>query len=91
MERREAFRKIGLGLAVTGLVVALLSAVPSVSPKGSFPWAIIVGTFFYLPGAFLLVFGTKGDERKAALSSLRFIRLGFVAVFAYVVFQMVSG
>ena len=91
MERNEAFRKIGLCTAVGGLVVALLSFVPVISPKGSFPWALIVGATIYLPGAFLLVFGSKGADRKAAIGKLRFVRLGFIAVFAFVIFRMMSG
>ena len=91
MERHEAFRKIGLGVAVGGLAVALLSVVPSISPREQFPWALMVGAAIYLPAAILLVFFTKGEERKAAIGKLRFVRLGFIAVFAFVIFRMMSG
>lgn len=91
MERHETFRKVGLGMAMAGLAVALLSVVPSISSREAFPWALMVGAAIYLPGAFLLVFGTKGEDRKAAIGKLRFVRLGFIAVFAFVIFRMMSG
>jgi len=81
-------KKLGLGLALAGLFVAILAVVPGVVAQDVFPWPLIVGSFVYLHGAFLLVFSTKGQDRKVALSTLRLVRLGFVAVFAVIIFRL---
>ena len=91
MEKREGLKKLGLGMAAAGLVVALLSVVPAVVPREGFPWPLLVGSAIYLPGAFVLIFCTKGMERRSAMTTLRFVRLGFVAVLAVVLYRMMSG
>lgn len=91
MAKRESLKKVGLGLAIVGLAVALLSLLPSVTPRGVFPWPLLVGSAIYLPGAFMLIFGSKGMEQRSAMSTLRFVRLGFVAVLAVVLFRMMAG
>lgn len=91
MEKREGLRKLGLGMAVTGLAVALLSVVPAVTPPDGFPWLLLAGSAIYLPGGFMLVFGTRGTEQRSAMLALRFVRLGFVAVLAVVLWRMMSA
>ena len=91
MAKQERLRKLGLGMAAAGLVVALLSVVPSVVPRDGFAWPLLVGSSIYLPGAFILVFCTRGMERRTAMTTLRFVRLGFVAVLAVVLYRMVSA
>lgn len=74
--------KIGFGLCLAGLLVALLSLVPAIVPPGSLPWPVFVGSMIYLPGAFLAFFSTRGQERKAMFNQIRMVRLGFFAVLA---------
>lgn len=84
MPKSLAFR-IGFGICLTGLLLALVSLIPGVLRDGAFPWPLFVGAFIYLPGAFLAFFGTKGEDRNKAFRMIRFIRLGFIAVFLIVI------
>lgn len=88
MEPRAKMRKIGYALALVGFAVALVSIVPGVFQPKEFPWTIIVGSFVYLHGALLVVFGSRGKDAKQNLMSLRFVRLGFVAIFAVMVWRL---
>ncbi|MDI9639408.1 hypothetical protein QM565_27245 [Geitlerinema splendidum] len=60
MPKSLAFR-IGFGICLTGLLLALVSLIPGVLRDGAFPWPLFVGAFIYLPGAFLAFFW---DERR---------------------------
>ena len=91
MEKRESLRKLGLGMAMAGLAVALLSVFPAVTPRDGFPWPLLVGSAIYLPGAFILIFSTRGLERRTSMTTRRFVRIGFVAVLAVVLYRMMSG
>ncbi|MCH7945234.1 MAG: hypothetical protein IIC73_04360 [Armatimonadetes bacterium] len=91
MEKRESLRKLGLGMAMAGLAVALLSVFPAVTPRDGFPWPLLAGSAIYLPGAFMLIIGTRGMGQRSAMTTLRFVRLGFVAVLAVVLWRMMSA
>lgn len=88
MDKREKMRKVGYALALLGFAVALVSIVPGVFGKHDFPWTLIVGSFIYLHGGLLIVFGSRGKEARQNLMSLRFVRLGFVAIFAVLVWRL---
>ncbi|HXH61028.1 MAG TPA: hypothetical protein VNI20_06680 [Fimbriimonadaceae bacterium] len=90
MERQERMRKNGFTIAIAGLAVAALSLIPPLTPKQGFPWLLILGSFVYLPGAFMVLVSSKGPDAKLIMGKLRFIRLGFIAIFALVVWQMFS-
>ncbi len=83
--------QLGTSLCIVGLVIALTSLVPAVVKPGSFPMPIIYGSVVYLPGAFLAFFSARGRERNRVFWQLRFIRLGFVAVLAVAMFQIMRG
>ncbi|MBX3114880.1 MAG: hypothetical protein KF836_09975 [Fimbriimonadaceae bacterium] len=74
--------KIGFGLCVAGLAVALLSLVPAIVRPGELPWPVFVGSMIYLPGAFLAFFSTRGKDRKIMFNQIRMVRLGFFFVLA---------
>lgn len=90
MDRLARFRRAGFGIAIGGLVIASLSLVPQLSPREQFPWPLMVGAFVYLPGAFFVLVGSRGANAREVMGRLRFVRLGFVAVFAIVVWRMLS-
>ena len=83
-------RKAGYALALLGFAIALVCLVPGLFGKEEFPWPILVGSFIYLNGAFLVMFSTRGKDARKALGSLRFVRLGFVAVFAVLVWKILA-
>lgn len=80
--------RIGLAICVLGLVVACLSLIPALVPPGEFPWPVFVGAFIYLPGSFLVFFGSKGKERNQAYNLVRLIRIGFFAIIALTLFTI---
>lgn len=83
--------RIGLGIAVLGLLVAAASLLPTVTPVGRFPWLILVGSVIYLPGGFLIAAHARGDQGKSWLLALRVIRLAFAAVMLVVVLRMFAN
>jgi hypothetical protein len=85
---REKLRKGGMALCVAGLVISLLSYMPSIRSGMVFPWPVLVGSAVYLPGAFGVFMGTKGADRTKALTTLRFIRLGFAFILISVLIQV---
>jgi hypothetical protein len=85
----QRLRTAGYVLAVLGLFVAASSLV--LFSKEQFPWTLFLGSFVYLFGAFMVFFGSRKDDPKTAMARLRFIRLGFVAVFALLVWKMVAN
>ena len=91
MERQAKLRKLGFALAILGLVVALTAIVPGLFKKDEFPWTLLVGSFLYLHGGLLVVFASRGVDAKQTIGSLRFIRLGFVLVFAVMIWQIVGS
>jgi hypothetical protein len=89
MERRDRLRALGFQIAVFGLLVACVSLVPQFFGKDEFPWTLLVGSFIYLHGAFMvLVFSRSKSDVKKNLGALRFVRLGFVVVFALLVWKL---
>ncbi len=88
MDKMGRFRAVGFTLAVVGLLFAASSLVPGFIPKEQFPWPLLVGSFIYLNGAFLVMIGSRGGDAKLQMGRLRFIRLGFVAVFGLIVWKM---
>ena len=88
MEKQRRLAQSGFLLACVGLAIAAVSVLPGVLSIGSFPWPLIVGTAIYLPGAFMVMIGSRGPGMKEAIGRLRFVRLGFIAVFAFAVFRL---
>jgi hypothetical protein len=88
MERSERLRALGFALALAGLFFAASSLVPGFIPKEQFPWPLLVGSFVYLNGAFLVMLGSRGGDSKLQMGRLRVIRLGFVAVFGLIVWRL---
>jgi hypothetical protein len=89
MEKRDRLRAIGFQIAVFGLLVACVSLVPQFFSRDQFPWTLLVGSFIYLHGAFMvLVFSKSKSDVKKNLGTLRFVRLGFVVVFALLVWRL---
>ena len=88
MQKREKLIKAGFSVAAIGLVVALFSIVPGLFGKDDFPWPILLGSFLYLHGAFMVYFAARGPEMKRHMIKLRFVRLGFVLVFAILVWRI---
>lgn len=72
--------KLGLGLCVGGLLIALTGLLPAVVPHGSFPWPVFVGSAVYIPGAFLAFFGCDKNERRQVATLVRIVRMGFFVV-----------
>lgn len=72
--------KIGFGLCVVGLLIALLSLVPAIVPANQIPWPVFVGTMVYMPGSALVFFSSQGQARNRNYNLVRFVRLGFFAV-----------
>jgi hypothetical protein len=77
-----------MGVCLFGLAVALIGLLPVFADPKSFPWPIFVGPAIYMPAAIGLVVSQRGVDRRAAMTKLRFIRLGFVAVFAVAVYRL---
>lgn len=88
MDKMAKLRALGYALAGAGLLFASSSLVPGFVGKDQFAWPLLVGSFVYLHGAFLVLIASRGKESKANMNRLRFIRLGFVAVFALIVWKM---
>lgn len=84
---RELATRIGLGLASLGMLVALLSWVPSVRQVGGIIVPLIAGSVVYLAGGLLLAFNARGPEGKKAMNILRVIRLSFAAVAIVAIMQ----
>ena len=80
--------KIGTGLCVLGLAVALVSLF--MTRPGEFPIMLFVGAFIYLPGSFLAFLSAQGKERNKVFWSLRFIRLAFFGAVAFAIFRMMN-
>lgn len=91
MQQRRPLAKIGFSVAVAGLALSLLSLVPAVVSAKDFPWPLLVGSFVYLPGAFLVMIGSRGEQMKEAMGKLRFVRMGFIAVFAIAIMRIVGS
>lgn len=77
-----------MGVCLFGLGVALIGLLPVFSEKDSFPWPVFAGPAIYMPAAFGLVYLSRGPNMKSMMTKLRFIRLGFVAVFAVAVYRL---
>ena len=84
-------RRIGFVLAILGLLVAVTAVVPGIFARGEFPWTLLVGSFIYLHGGLLVVFGSRGVDPKQSVGSLRLIRFGFILIFAILIAQIVNG
>lgn len=82
--------KIGYGLCIAGLVIALISLIPLIVPPDQLPWPVFVGSMVYLPGSFLVFFSSKGTDRKVQFNRIRLIRLGFFAVIAISCLRIMS-
>ncbi len=82
--------KVGLGLCLSGRVIALTSMVPSLAGPAGFPWAMFAGTMVYLPGALMVAYFARGEEGRNSVSLLRFVRLGVAAVMLVAIMRMVG-
>ena len=91
MHKKEKVVKTGFVASIVGLCIAVLALFPSVSPSEAFPWPLLVGSFIYLPGAFMVMIASRGPGMKEAMGKLRFVRLGFIAVFAFALIRLANG
>jgi hypothetical protein len=91
MDKWAKMRQLGYWLAIAGLIVALVSIVPGVFGKDQFPWTLLVGSFIYLHGSFLVLFGSRGVDPKKTMGVLRFVRLGFVVIFVVLIMQVLNA
>ena len=85
---------LGLGLAGLGLVVAITSLfIRAQSPKDmTIPLTLIgLGSFLYIPGAFLVFYSERKQKMKPMMGYLRWVRLGFVVLVMYWVFRISQG
>jgi hypothetical protein len=90
MDRQAKLRSWGYYVALLGLAVALVSIVPGLFGKSDFPWTLFIGSFIYLHGAFMVMFGSRGADPKKTMSSLRLVRLGFVGIVAVLIWQTLA-
>lgn len=85
---------VGLGLAGLGLLVAISSLFfrPATPKDMTLPLTLIgVGSFFYIPGAFLVFYSERRQKMKPMMGWLRWVRLGFVVLVMYWVFRISQG
>lgn len=88
MDRWAKLRKAGYIVAVVGLATALVSIIPGVFGKDQFPWTLMLGSFIYLHGSFMVLFGSRGVDPKRTMGPLRFVRLGFVVIVLVMIMQI---
>ncbi|MCA0360559.1 MAG: hypothetical protein LCH41_05850 [Armatimonadetes bacterium] len=80
--------KLGFGLCILGLLIAVASLIPGVVGPTDFPWPLFVGGFIYLPGAFMAFFATKPSERMKMMNTIRMIRVGFFMIIALIFMRL---
>ncbi len=87
---REKAAQISFYVCIFGLVVSFASLLPSFNGPYAVPWPIFVGSAIYLPASFVYIFASRGKNLKLAVGKLRFIRLGFAAVMAILVWRILA-
>ncbi len=90
----EKLPKIGLGLAAAGLVIASFSLLPGLNSLqgGAVPLMLIgLGSFFYIPGAFLIFYSERQAKMKPMMGYLRWIRLAYVVIVIFWIFKVTQG
>ncbi|MCW5935776.1 MAG: hypothetical protein KIT11_00520 [Fimbriimonadaceae bacterium] len=76
---------LAFGTAILGLLIAATSLL---SVNRDLPIAIFIGAAVYLIGGLWLTLVVRGKDVKVWQLRLRFVRLGFVAVFLLTLFQI---
>lgn len=93
-EMMEKLPKIGIGLAIFGLIVASLSLLPGFNSLegGAIPLMLIgIGSFFYIPGAFMVFFSERKEKMKPMMGYLRWIRLAYAVIVMFWIFKISQG